>query len=61
VRGILQGPKKSSLFAWVDVKPDEKPRTKTVSKRGGETRTWGDLNLEGIDAAHMDGLGRVTD
>jgi hypothetical protein len=70
LQGILHRLKKVSPTTWVDVKPDLKPRAKTVGETrsrvpgGRETRMGGgglgDLNLGGLDAAQMDDLGGVT-
>jgi hypothetical protein len=72
LRGILRGSKKVSPNAWGIVKPDVKLPAKAVGDTlpgatGGRYRAsnmggiFGDLKLEGLDAAQMDGLGEVMD
>jgi hypothetical protein len=72
LRVILHGLRKASPSAWGDVKPDVKPPAKAVSDtlagapggRDGVSTVgdlFGDLKLEGLDAAQMDDLGGVAD
>jgi hypothetical protein len=72
LRGILHGSRKAIPSAWGDVKLDVKPPAKAVGDaltgasggRDGVSTVgdlFGDLKLEGLDAAHMNDLGGVTD
>jgi hypothetical protein len=72
LRVILHSSKKASPSAWDDVKPDVKLPAKAIGDKltgamGGRDIAstvgdlFGDLKLEGLDAAHMDDLGGVTD
>jgi hypothetical protein len=71
-RGILHGLRKASPSTWGDVQPDVKPPAKAVGDTltgasGGRDEVstmgdfFGDLKLEGLDAAQMISLGGVTD
>jgi hypothetical protein len=71
LREIQNGSKKASPNAWGDVKPDVKLPSKAFGDSltrasGGRDRVltgggiFGDLKLEGLDAAQMDDLGGVT-
>jgi hypothetical protein len=54
--------KKASPNARGDAKPDVNPQAKAVGGTLPRCRgLLGELNLEGLDAAQMDGLGGVTD
>jgi hypothetical protein len=70
--GILHGSRKAIQSAWGDVKPDVKPPAKAVGDTltgasGGRDEVstggglFGDLKMEGLDAAQMNDLGGVTD
>jgi hypothetical protein len=59
--GILHGSRKESPSARGNVKPDVRPPLRREGwsfDRGG---LFGDLKLEGLDAAQMNDLGGVTD